>query len=183
MIMRQRPPQAGGIEKLKRSAASYTMDLIDQNADEAVGDSPIEKLFFASIVTVSHVKRPEYSHISMCKTEAQRDEFDDRPIDVGPTLYIFKQFEIEQLWRVDFLIHARDYRSERPGQKKWRKLIVECDGHDFHERTKEQASRDRSRDRLAQDLGYQIHRFTGSELWRDPWACAEEVFNWAAWGL
>lgn len=56
-----------------------------------------------------------------------------------------------------------------------RLLIVECDGHDFHERTKEQARRDRQRDRFFLSKGVSVMRFTGSEIFRDPEACATEV--------
>lgn len=44
-------------------------------------------------------------------------------------------------------------------------LVIECDGHDFHERTKEQAQKDKLRDRTLQRLGFKVFRFTGSELW------------------
>lgn len=55
-------------------------------------------------------------------------------------------------------------------------VIVECDGHDFHDRTKEQAARDRSRDRfLLAAAGTSTVRFTGSEIWRDAELCAAEV--------
>lgn len=55
-------------------------------------------------------------------------------------------------------------------------LAVEADGHDFHERTKEQAERDRKRDRLLlRKHCVPTLRFTGSEVWRDPFACAKEV--------
>jgi very-short-patch-repair endonuclease len=52
---------------------------------------------------------------------------------------------------------------------------VECDGHDFHERTKEQAARDRKRDREMQVEFDIVLRFTGSEIYRDPMKCAEDV--------
>lgn len=55
--------------------------------------------------------------------------------------------------------------------------VVECDGHDFHEKTKEQASRDKGRDRVIQAEGVLVLRFTGSELWRDAEKCAEQVFS------
>lgn len=55
--------------------------------------------------------------------------------------------------------------------------LVECDGHEFHERTKEQAGRDKARDRDLQAHGYAVLRFTGSEIWADPRACADEVVN------
>lgn len=56
-------------------------------------------------------------------------------------------------------------------------IFVECDGHDFHERTKEQAARDRSKDRQIQRGGFPILRFTGSEIFQNAGACAEEVFD------
>jgi very-short-patch-repair endonuclease len=58
-------------------------------------------------------------------------------------------------------------------------LSVECDGHDFHERTKEQAARDRSRDRRLQEVGHTVFRFTGAELYRDAFGCAVQVLKWA----
>lgn len=56
-------------------------------------------------------------------------------------------------------------------------IAIECDGHDFHERTKEQAKSDRSRDRAIQARGLKILRFTGSEIHNDPFGCAAEVFR------
>jgi len=47
-------------------------------------------------------------------------------------------------------------------------VALEFDGHEFHERTKEQARRDKARDRGLQILGWRVLRFTGSEVWRDP---------------
>ena len=57
-------------------------------------------------------------------------------------------------------------------------LAVECDGHDFHERTKEQASRDRSRDRALQALGVAVFRFTGSDIFWDVAECADECIRY-----
>lgn len=71
-------------------------------------------------------------------------------------------------WRVDFLVAAWSRRA-------WVRIVIECDGHDFHERTKDQAKRDRSRDRAMQRQGYVVYRFTGSEIFQDAWRCASEV--------
>ncbi len=56
-------------------------------------------------------------------------------------------------------------------------LVVECDGHDFHEKTKEQARRDKKRDRALKLAGFDVIRFAGSEIWENPRACAQEVFR------
>ena len=55
--------------------------------------------------------------------------------------------------------------------------MIECDGHDYHERTKEQAARDKKRDRFFASKGYKVLRFTGSEIWADPEAVAEEALG------
>lgn len=55
------------------------------------------------------------------------------------------------------------------------KYAVECDGHDFHERTKAQAAHDKRRDRYFQKLGWKVLRFTGSEIYKDAVRCAAEV--------
>lgn len=57
------------------------------------------------------------------------------------------------------------------------KVVVECDGHNFHEKTREQAARDKKRDRDMQKQGYIVMRFTGSEIWTSAENCAREVFN------
>lgn len=56
-------------------------------------------------------------------------------------------------------------------------VLVECDGHDYHERTKAQAKRDKSRDRALQSAGHQVLHYTGSEIWADPYAPATEVYD------
>lgn len=54
-------------------------------------------------------------------------------------------------------------------------IAVECDGHAFHEKNKEQASRDKARDRAFLKAGFPVMRFSGSDIFKDPLACAAEV--------
>jgi very-short-patch-repair endonuclease len=73
--------------------------------------------------------------------------------------------------RVDFVL------SSKSGK---RLLIVECDGHDFHERTKEQAARDKRRDReLLAAERVPVMRYTGSEIYRGPFECACDALSFA----
>lgn len=80
-------------------------------------------------------------------------------------------------YRVDFLLSFVDPGMAKDGgtDATPAQLVVELDGHDFHERTKEQAKRDKSRDRALIDAGYQVIRFTGSEVYADPVKCAKEA--------
>lgn len=91
------------------------------------------------------------------------------------TTTIYKQEQIGS-YRVDFLVVILLQGTENfpPIQES---IVVECDGHDYHERTKEQASRDKERDRTLQQMGYKVFRFTGSDIWNDVMPCATQVIN------
>ena len=149
--------------------------------DEAKGDSKIEKLLFRALVMRADLGATEYNNLVIANDENSLQQLMagkfEMPWDMR--MIVYPQAPIENR-RVDFLILARDYR--RPDAE-WRRLIIECDGHDFHALTKEQVARDRSKDRKATLSGYDFFRFTGSEIWRDPWGCAEQITEWAATGL
>lgn len=60
-------------------------------------------------------------------------------------------------------------------------LGIECDGFDFHDRTKQQAAYDRARDREMAAHGVHVIRFTGSEIHRDVNQCSRSVMEvWKA---
>lgn len=65
-------------------------------------------------------------------------------------------------YRVDFLIEY-----SLPDQKK-KLVVIECDGHAFHEKTKEQASKDKKRDRELQKLEMTVLRYSGSDIVNNP---------------
>lgn len=94
----------------------------------------------------------------------------DGPRGMGDTIQIDPQVKIGP-YRADFLVRFR-FDSERQIS-----IIVECDGHDFHERTKAQASRDKRRDRAMQRLGYEVYRFTGADVHLDCYGCARDVLG------
>jgi very-short-patch-repair endonuclease len=71
-----------------------------------------------------------------------------------------------QTYRIDFCITS-DIAD-------W-KLAVELDGHDFHEKTRAQAAKDKQRERALIRDGYTVVRFTGTEVVRDTAKCVSEV--------
>ncbi len=73
-------------------------------------------------------------------------------------------------YRADFLVIKERYPDKY-------RYVIECDGHDFHERTKEQAQHDKKRDRDMQKVGYKVFRFTGSEIWRTTGKCVLEALD------
>jgi very-short-patch-repair endonuclease len=139
-----------------------------ERADER-SESPIETLFVAAFMLVMQLE------------SAGRD-WDGATVfsfGVAPSGKYFSgvQQYCWQNYRVDFALFA----SCNPA------VFVECDGFEFHERTADQAERDRARDRAVQTAGIVALRFTGREIWRDPVACATAAWEalWAEvrrWG-
>jgi very-short-patch-repair endonuclease len=84
----------------------------------------------------------------------------------GHKVIITPQYKIENYLTVDFKINLPD---------KNKTIIIECDGHEFHEKTKEQAQKDKKRDRKLANQEFFVLRFTGSEIYNDPQKCIKEV--------
>ena len=128
-------------------------------------ESPIEALLIAALH--KHSKLGCEAFDFCCAT--------DKPPSAAPpfdeTAFVYTQVCLGN-YRVDILIldASMPFDLREPS---W--IIVECDGHDYHERTKEQARRDKQRDRFFTAKGFRVLRFTGSEIWADPDACAAEI--------
>jgi len=87
---------------------------------------------------------------------------------------IEKQAWIEcekEKYRVDFLIPVVYKNQEN------KMFVVECDGHEFHQKTKEQVEKDNERTRNLQKAGYEVIRFSGTEIWHKSYQCACEIRN------
>lgn len=122
-------------------------------------ESPIEIALALAMVGHSRVIRRGPS------LEFVDQEYEERFADLAPLL--IPQYEWQGK-RIDFKY------IDKPVE-----IFIECDGHDFHERTAYQATRDRRKDRLIQSVGIPILRFTGSEIYHDAMDCAAEIFYFA----
>lgn len=77
-------------------------------------------------------------------------------------------------YRVDFFIPVVYYFKDK---KIYRNLIIECDGYEFHQKTKQQVEKDNIRSRDLQKQGYEIIRFSGTEIYHKTYKCACEIRN------
>ena len=165
-----------------RVIAHEILDSLEAEMDQAVAAcvSPIERrLFLALLVVGRHLDALSTSvevigHYT--KVDLNRYGYDEPHVSVIP------QHDIDD-HRVDFLIeYAQEYwprMSNRNPEPRCAlaSLIIECDGHEFHDRTKEQASNDRARDRKLKKLGYEVFRYTGSDIYGDPFKCAMDAWD------
>jgi very-short-patch-repair endonuclease len=128
-----------------------------------VCESPIEQLMLF--------------HLTNGRFAPYRPNLDHGPVSwfysplgvTGLAFSVVPQFQVGK-YRLDFAVMWSHGTSGKHVQ-----IAVECDGHDFHERTKEQAKRDKKRDRFLQAEGWKVLRFTGSEVYADPGGAAGEV--------
>jgi hypothetical protein len=118
-------------------------------------ESPIEAMLGAALLFNDRFSHVSYNPLIL----AGQQELPHWPPSVR---LLIPQFEING-YRIDWLYRDGDLLT-----------FIECDGHDFHERTKVQAARDKKRDRELQVHG-PILRFTGSEIWADPFHCASQI--------
>ena len=57
------------------------------------------------------------------------------------------------------------------------KLGIEIDGYIWHERTKEQVQYHKERERFLVSNGWKLLRFTGSEVYKNPGKCVDEILE------
>lgn len=121
-------------------------------------ESPIEAILGTAMVQLIHIRRSE-------------------PIDVvldGPLPGLDASFYLRPQSRI------LDYRVDFIAGVSWgvKEAIVECDGREFHHATREQIERDRERDRRLEAADYRVFRFPGTQIYNDPFGCANAVWLW-----
>ena len=123
--------------------------------------SPIEKIFYVAFEIVCLFRKKELPEYATC-------------------MYSNPQCEVEangHKYVADFAI-CRETNQEGYGI-----FLVECDGHEFHQKTKQQVERDNTRQYELKMAGFDILRFSGSQIYKDPFKCANDVFDYALFKL
>lgn len=71
----------------------------------------------------------------------------------------------------DFIFESQKYKTDHL------MLLIELDGHEFHEKTKEQVEKDKARERALIKDGYTLLRYAGTEIKRSSITCVAEAFQ------
>jgi hypothetical protein len=77
-------------------------------------------------------------------------------------------------FRLSFIPYNKDYSIDSDNKID---LLIECDGHEFHDGTPEVAEKTKQRDRTLVKLGYKIIHFSGREIRRNPVECVKECYS------
>ena len=127
-------------------------------------ESPIEDLF---LIAVHAQCQAEYIEVNRGPTLYQ---------DGGPAMhdgiYVRPQVVIGS-FRVDFVLSQIGIGPE----EFLRPIVVELDGHAFHDKDKKQRAYEKARDRFLVKQGFRVLHFTGSEVVADPHKVAYEALE------
>lgn len=135
-------------------------------------ESPIEQIFLIAFKTMATINdfKPQYFDVK-------------RDIWIEAGVSIVTQARIGD-YRVDFLLQysgpAAVVDAEHKttiSEQEQRCIVVELDGHRFHERDERQRRYEKRRDRTLQKLGYKVFHYTGSELFKAPFKVAAECLS------
>lgn len=146
-------------DRLHRSPLDFEIMWADAAANGC--QSPIEQILLAELIFMDMGYGPS-------PIEIWSIDFPHAEEIIPRGACIVPQYPIGT-YTLDFAVFVQGFAGDRL------MLAVECDGHNYHNKTKEQARHDRKRDRWLQSRGWQVIRFTGSEIHKDPGACAQEV--------
>jgi very-short-patch-repair endonuclease len=100
---------------------------------------------------------------------------------IGSDLRIIPQKKIGE-YIVDFLIKAYNPQNSETFPKVFKEVIVELDGHEFHEMTEKERRYEKARDRFLQKQGYKVFHFTGKEVTDNPFTSVNEVMKYLCEG-
>lgn len=121
--------------------------------EELITMTPIEQIYFIAFIIYYEIIKSKFM------------------------VFLDSQVEIisnEKKYRVDFLI--KDFFGKSKLSKLKKPIIIECDGYDFHS-TKNQRNSDTERENDLKMLGYPIIRFTGSQIYKDPYLCVMQTIK------
>lgn len=126
--------------------------------------SPIEDLFY--IAARAHCVA-EFTQFNPDPIERK-----DGEIIYPSGVHVSTQHRVGK-YRADFLVQQFGMAPEDVCSP----VIVELDGHAFHDKDKQQRSYEKRRDRDFVRAGYRVVHFTGSDVVADPYAVAFEVLE------
>ena len=152
----------------------------------------VKELFFENIVdNTNDGKEPDA--VLLLNVKGFDYEFCDSPIEVifnyAYDLSTISRFGIYELinqceieanghkYIADFCFDTDENSDWNIRFRKPYKLVIECDGHEFHEKTKEQVEKNNQRDYNLKMSGYDVIHFSGSQIFNNPYKCVSDVLR------
>lgn len=136
------------------------------------------------LLLMNNIKEKIYPDVFICDFDSPIEQIFITAYDMYCTIlnktrfYLDSQKEIivnGKKYFADFVFEfdscINHYNIERP-------LVIECDGYDFHQKTKEQVIRDNERELALKFAGFDVIRFSGSQIYRNPLKCVDDAYKY-----
>jgi len=137
------------LESMKQRVAKDYEQRVRRDIDHNLVKSPIEQLF---LLQWHYLRADEICGVTLHPQE--------------------KIITNRGAWVIDFVVRSKSADEPRGT------VAIELDGHEFHEKTKEQVAHDKRRERAIVRAGLPVLRFSGHEIWRDTRKCVQEVIDY-----
>ena len=148
-------------EKYGRMAQErFNQDMYSSFVDRL--QSPIEDIFYTACALQCFADYEDFEPDTVFDPVAQKET-------IGYGVSVLPQHKIGN-YRVDFLLIRNTGRHSES-------VVVELDGHAFHDKDKRQRAYEKARDRFLVKNGYRVLHFTGSEVVADPYGVAYEALD------
>ena len=127
-------------------------------------ESPIEDLFLIAVHAQCQAEYVDVNRGPML--------YKDGGLVMHDGIYVQPQVAIGS-FRVDFVLSQVGIGPD----EFLRPIVVELDGHAFHDKDKKQRAYEKARDRFLVKQGFRVLHFTGSEVVADPHKVAYEALD------
>jgi len=176
--------------KPKYANAEKVIDLIEENGLDVIDkycESPIEKQVGFALFTmarmlglfVSVLSPSQYNKMFMNEDELFGTELGLAKYFHASELLIVPNLPLkcgDKKYRADFLVvHLPK------GKRKHRFTLLECDSFQYHS-TAKQLEKDKIRERNIRGAGFEMLRFSGAEITKNPSAVAGEILDRCIYG-
>lgn len=125
--------------------------------------SPLEHLFWCATAAMCQAN---YEPFNPDPDFEKGEPVPGKGVCLRPQVFVGK-------YRVDFVASKTPHFE----QQRCSPVVVELDGHDFHDKDKKQRAYEKARDRFLVKQGYRVVHYTGSEIVADPFKAAHEVLS------
>lgn len=128
----------------------------------ALADSPIEKIMGEAIICCAKLNGGTAAKVIK----------PGEPLEGAERLLVAPQRTIG-FYFADFAVIDQMHK---------RRLVVECDGYEFHDKSPMSVIKDRARDRFFLTQGWPVMRFNGSEITRQIDLCLTDIIKYLTGG-
>ena len=111
----------------------------------------------------------------------------EQSLSMGFEIYIYNPYikDLTVIKQKDIIANGKKYRADflivvnykRKNGVEPKLFVIECDGYEWHQKSKQQVEKDNIRTRDLQKSGYEVIKFSGTEIYHRCDDCVKEIIS------